>query len=167
MCLFISTCIYSDLSSITNKSTLVIGKTEKYARVKVRIGKRSYFAKANFYGNYKVKIPVQNTRTDISITAIDSKGNVSSGKTIKVVRVAPNMPTVYKITNKSTLVIGKTEKYARVKVRIGKRSYFAKANVSGSYKVKIPKKKVGTKIYVNATDARDAVSTTKIVYVKI
>ncbi|MES9682619.1 Ig-like domain-containing protein, partial [Gottfriedia acidiceleris] len=148
---------------VNNKSTSVTGKTEKYAMVTVKIGTKSYKAKADGYGNYKVIIPVQNTGISILTTATDSKGNVSVARTTKVVRVAPNMPTVKSVNNKSTSVTGKTEKYAMVTVKIGTKTYIAKADVYGNFKVSIPKQRAGTKIFVYAKDSKGFVSATRTV----
>lgn len=141
-------------NKVDNKAITVTGKAEKHATVTVKIGTKSYTAKANADGSYKVAIPVQNTGASILITATDSKGNRSVARTTKVVRVAPDMPTVNKVDNKATTVTGKTEKYATVTVKIGTKSYAAKANTDGSYKVSIPKQKIGTKLHVYATDVK-------------
>ncbi|MGJ7919617.1 Ig-like domain-containing protein [Neobacillus sp. LXY-4] len=153
------------VNTVNNKATTVTGKTEAYATVTVTIAGKTYSKKADGYGNYKVSIPVQNTGTSLSITAKDSAGNVSVARIVKVVRVAPNMPTVNTVRYYSTTVTGKTEKYATVTVKIGTKIYTAKANAYGDYKVYIPKQPVGTKLYVNAKDAQGQVSATKVVTV--
>ncbi|MBS4199066.1 hypothetical protein KHA93_05270 [Bacillus sp. FJAT-49732] len=153
------------VNEVNNKSTLVKGKTEPKAEVTVKIGTKVYKAKADGSGNFKVTIPVQNTGTMISITAKDSKENVSAINKTTVKRVAPNMPTVNAVNNNSTLVKGKTEPKAVVTVKIGTKAYTAKADVQGNYNVKIPKQRVGTKIYVNAKDKKGAISATKMIAV--
>ncbi|MBS4201190.1 hypothetical protein KHA93_16240 [Bacillus sp. FJAT-49732] len=153
------------VNKVNNKSTSVTGKTEPKAIVTVKIGTKTYTAKSDAKGNYKVTIPVQNTGTSISITAKDSKGNISAVRTAKVIRVAPNTPTVNAVNTKSTSVKGKTEPKAVVTVKIGAKTYTAKADGVGRYKVTIPKQQVGTKIYVNAKDKKGSISATRIVTV--
>ncbi|WP_185152225.1 Ig-like domain-containing protein [Peribacillus simplex] len=59
------------------------------------------------------------------------------------------MPTVNPVRYYTTTVTGNSEKYAKVTVKIGTKVYSAKANAYGTYKVNIPKQKVGTKISSN------------------
>ncbi|MBS4171707.1 Ig-like domain-containing protein [Bacillus sp. FJAT-49736] len=153
------------VNSVNNKSTLVMGEAEPKAIITVKIGTKVYKAKVDVLGNYKVTIPVQNTGTTVSVTASDSKENVSSVKSTKVIRVAPNMPTVNAVNNKSTIVAGKTEPKAIVTVKVGTKTFTAKANVKGNYKVTIQKQRIGTKIYVNAKDKKGVISATKIITV--
>ncbi|MFC0187131.1 Ig-like domain-containing protein [Fictibacillus aquaticus] len=151
--------------TVSNKAVYVLGKAEAYSSVVVKIGTKTYNGKASSTGTYKITIPVQNAGTSISITAKDKAGNVSAARSIKVTRVAPNMPTVNTVKTTSTSVTGKTEKYATVTVKIGSKVYSAKATSTGSFTVKIPKQKYGTKLYVNAKDSKKQVSATKIVSV--
>ena len=153
------------VKTVTNRSTAVSGKTEAYAAVTVTISTKSYKGKADKYGNYKVAIPVQNFGKTITVTARDKAGNKSKAKVIKVVRTAPNMPTVNKLTYKTATVTGKAEKNAAVSIKIGKKTYSAKASASGSFKVRIPKQRAGTKLYVNAKDSKGKVSATRTVAV--
>ncbi|WP_066391128.1 Ig-like domain-containing protein [Neobacillus mesonae] len=153
------------VNKVNNKATTVSGKTEAKATVTVKIASKTYKGKANSYGNYKVVIPVQNTGTSLSVTAKDGAGRVSASRSIKIIRVAPNLPIVNKVRYNSNTVSGKTEKYATVTVKIGKKNYTAKANVYGNFKVKIPKQRAGTKLYVNAKDAKEKISATRTVAV--
>ncbi|WP_144553828.1 Ig-like domain-containing protein [Peribacillus simplex] len=153
------------VNTVNNKATTVTGKTEKSATVTVTIGTKIYTAKADAYGTYKVVIPVQNASTTITVTAKDAAGKVSAARKISVTKVAPNMPTVNPVKYYTTTLTGKTEKYAKVTVKIGTKIYSAKANAYGTYKVNIPKQKVGTKIFINATDSKGRVSVTKSITV--
>jgi len=150
---------------VTNKSTTLSGKTEANASVTAVISGKKYTKAADRYGNIKIVIAVQNSGTKLLVTSKDSAGNVSKASSVLVVRVAPNLPTVNKVRYSSTTVTGKTEKYATVYVKIGSKTYKAKANVKGDYKVSIPKQRTGTKIYVNAKDSKGQVSATKSVIV--
>ncbi|MGG2028791.1 Ig-like domain-containing protein [Gottfriedia sp. S16(2024)] len=152
-------------NTVNNKTNTVTGKTEVNATVGVTISGKVYSAKADKYGNYKVGIPIQNSGISISITAKDSSGKISAARSIKVVRVAPNIPIVNTVKYYSTTVTGKTEKYAIVTVKIGTKTYTAKANVSGNYKVYIPKQRAGTKLNVNTKDSKGFVSATRVLTV--
>jgi hypothetical protein len=101
----------------------------------------------------------------ISVKAKDRADNDGAAKKITVKRVAPNRPTVNTVKYTSKKVTGKTEKHAKVTVKIGTKKYTAKANAYGAYKVNIPKQRAGTKLYVYAKDAKGKVSATKKVIV--
>ncbi|WP_082347238.1 Ig-like domain-containing protein [Bacillus sp. FJAT-18017] len=153
------------VSTVDNKDFAVSGKTEANATVTVAIAGKKYVKKADKYGNFKIGIPVQNWGTKISVTAKDSADRVSAAKSATVIRVAPNQPVVNKVRYYSTSVTGKTEKYATVTVKVGTRTYTAKANVYGTFSVKIPKYRVGTKMYFNAKDSKGKISVTRTVTV--
>ncbi|WP_155922100.1 Ig-like domain-containing protein [Bacillus sp. EB01] len=153
------------VSTVDNKDFAVSGKTEANATVTVAIAGKKYVKKADKYGNFKIGIPVQNWGTKISVTAKDSADRVSAAKSATVVRIAPNQPVVNKVRYYSTSVTGKTEKYATITVKVGTRTYTAKANVYGNFSVKIPKYRVGTKMYINAKDSKGKISVTRTVTV--
>jgi len=153
------------VNTVNNKAVSVTGKTEANATVSVVIAGKTYTAKADQYGNYNVKIPVQNTGTALSVTAKDSAGRVSAPRSTAVIRVAPNMPTVNSVRYYSTAVTGKTEKNVTVVIKIGTKTYSTKANTYGDYKLTISKQRAGTKLYVYAKDAYGKVSATRTVTV--
>ncbi|MBT2739025.1 Ig-like domain-containing protein [Bacillus sp. ISL-7] len=146
------------VNAVTNKAAQVTGKTEKYAVVTVGIGTRSYSAKADVYGNYKVAIPIQNSGTKLNITAKDTAGNISATRSVTVSRVAPNTPVVNVVNNKSSYVSGKTEKYAIVIAKIDLKTYSTKADAYGNYKIAIPIQNSGIKIYITAKDTAGNIS---------
>ncbi|MGF6953490.1 hypothetical protein QF028_005995 [Neobacillus sp. B4I6] len=141
------------VNTVTNKSTTVTGVTEKAATVIVKAGTLSYSGITDSYGKFTVKIPTQNSGVELSITAKDAAGNISSPKKMQVTRVAPNVPVVNVVSNKAATVTGKTEKYAVVSVFIGTKSYGTKADSVGNFKVAIPIQISGTSIKVNSTVA--------------
>ena len=155
------------VKSVSNKASTVSGSAEKNSTVRVKIGTKTYSSKADGNGNYKVTIPIQNAGVSLVVTAKDSAGKISAGKTITVTRVAPNMPTVNSVYTTSTKVKGKTEKKAVVTVKIGTRTYSAKADSEGSYAVTIPKQKKGTEISVTAKDSQGKVSAARKIKVKV
>jgi hypothetical protein len=146
------------VNTVNNKAAIITGKTEKYAIAFAKIGTKTYSAKADVYGNYKITIPIQNNGVKIGVTAKDSTGRISSVKTVAVTKVAPNIPAVNAVRYYSTAVTGKTEQYAFVTVKIGTRVYSTKANVYGNFKVVIPKQRLGTKLVVIAKDSKGRVS---------
>lgn len=58
--------------------------------------------------------------------------------------------SVNKIYTTTTKVKGKTKGKYRVKIKLGKKTYSAKATKKGNYSIKIPKQKVGKSFYVKA-----------------
>jgi phosphotransferase system HPr-like phosphotransfer protein len=154
------------VNAVSDKSTSVIGKTEPYAAVTVKIGTESYPYTASGTGYFKVTIPVQKAGTIITVTAQDAAGNMSAAKKVTVLdKTAPSVPTVNTVTDKATSVIGKTEPYAAVTVKIGTTSYPYTASGTGYFKVTIPVQKAGTIISVTAKDAAGNVSAAKKVTV--
>ncbi|MEE6450084.1 Ig-like domain-containing protein [Gottfriedia acidiceleris] len=152
------------VNTINNKAATVTGKTEKYAVVTVKIGTKSYSAKADSVGNFKVSIPIQNSGISINITSTVA-GKVSNARSLKVTRVAPNIPVVSSVRYYSTTVTGKTEKYAVASVKIGTKVYTYKANSYGNFKVNIPKQKAGTYLYVTVKDTKGLISAIRTVKV--
>ncbi|OIK13051.1 hypothetical protein BIV60_15345 [Bacillus sp. MUM 116] len=153
------------VNTVTNTANAVSGKTEAKATVILTIKGKVYSGKADASGNYKIVIPIQNTGTIVSVKAKDSAGNVGAAISAKVIRVAPNMPTVGIVKSTSSAVTGSTEKYAVVMVKIGNKTYTAKAGSTGKYKVTIPKQKAGKKLYVSAKDQKGKISATRTITV--
>lgn len=154
------------VNSVSNKASSVSGKAEKSTTVTVKIDSKSFTGKADSYGDFKITIPVQPADKKLHITATNRHGHVSASNTVTVKRVAPNMPTVNKVTNKATVVSGKTEKYATVSVKIGTKTYSQKADAGGNYKVSIPLQNAGTSLNVTAKDNTGAVSAARTVKVE-
>ncbi|MDZ5471471.1 Ig-like domain-containing protein [Bacillus sp. 31A1R] len=154
------------VNTVSNKSTSITGKTEKYAIISIKIGTKTYSGKADRYGNYKVSIPVQNSGTSFTVTAKDSGGKISYGKVGKVVRIAPDIPVVNTVKYYSTTITGKAGKRSTVIAKIGTKTYSSKASSYGNFKIPISKQRVGTTIYVYAKDSRGNLSVKRTVKVK-
>jgi large repetitive protein len=151
---------------VTNLSKMVTGLVESNAYVRVFIGKSVLVAKADSNGNFRVAIPVQKAGVKIILTAIDAEGNESSGKSITVIdKIAPTAPTVNSVSNKTRVLIGRSEAGAAIIVTIGKAKYMAKADGKGNFKVMIPVQKAGIRIHLVAKDAAGNLSTAKNVAV--
>ncbi|WP_168193778.1 Ig-like domain-containing protein [Lysinibacillus sp. SGAir0095] len=146
------------VNPVSNNAGYVTGKTEKYALVTASIGSKSYSSKADAYGNYKMAIPVQNSGAKISIKSKDTAGRISANTSVTVNRAAPNLPVANPVRYYSTSVTGKTEAHISVSVKIGTRTYSAKSNSYGNYKITIPKQKKGTKLMLTAKDVKGKIS---------
>jgi hypothetical protein len=96
---------------------------------------------------------VQNSGTEISVTSTDIFQNQSLSKKVAVTRIAPNIPMVNTVTNKSTTVSGVTEKAAAVIVKAGTLSYSGIADSHGKFTVKIPTQNSGVELIITAKDA--------------
>jgi hypothetical protein len=130
------------VNPVTNKATTVTGVTVKSGVVTVKAGASSYKGNADANGKFTVTIPAQSSGTVLSVTATDA-GGTSLPKTLQVTRIAPNIPVVNAVNNKSAWVTGKTEKYAIMTVQIGSKYYSGKADSVGNFKVSIPIKTAG------------------------
>jgi hypothetical protein len=153
------------INPINNKSTYIAGRTEPYAIVSVIVNGRTYSNKADAKGIFKITIPVQNLGTRVLIVAKDQQIMNSATRVTTVIRVAPNMPTVNPIRTSTTLVTGKTEAYVMVSVKIGVKSYTAKSDKYGNFKVTIPKQRKGTKSTIYAKDAKGQLSAARTITV--
>ncbi|GAB1805371.1 Ig-like domain-containing protein [Priestia megaterium] len=155
------------VNTITDQTTNVTGQTEGNATVYVKEGSKVLGrAKATSTGTFGVKIAKQKAGTRISIVAQDTSKNVSKARIIFVQdKTPPPAPKVNNLTNKSTHVIGTTEANATIEVKVGtKLMGSGKANSKGSFDIRIPKQKAGTKVDVFAKDAaKNQSKTTKVV----
>ncbi|MEM5017005.1 Ig-like domain-containing protein [Metabacillus indicus] len=155
-------------NEVSDQSTEVTGKAEASSTVTVMIGQDKYTAAADSEGSYKVTIPKQKAGTVLKITAADAAGNVSEELSMIVKETADSsIPTANEVSDHSKEITGKAEAGSVVTVTIGtkKKKYTATANAAGDFKVKIPKQKAGTIIYLTATDADGNISGTRTVIV--
>lgn len=100
----------------------------------------------------------------VAVKAWDAKSD--TGKYSLEVRSSHLLPslTVNSVTTRSTVIKGKTAKYANVYFKIGKKTYTRKANSKGDYSFKMKKQKAGSVIRVTAKNKYG--STVKQVTVK-
>lgn len=68
---------------------------------------------------------------------------------VKCPSLIPSAPTVYEVSNLSTIVKGKTEANAAVSVKIASKVYTTTSDKSGNFTVTIPKQVQGVKILVS------------------
>ncbi|MEH7505846.1 L,D-transpeptidase family protein [Neobacillus drentensis] len=107
------------------------------------------------------------TRTKVVIVSSKNSFNQLAAPYYKNIDIiAPSVPTVNVVTDKSKELSGKTEKGAKVTVTIGTKKYTAKpADLNGKFKVTIPQQKAGNKVFISATDYAGNISGTKTVVV--
>ncbi|MCE4049536.1 Ig-like domain-containing protein [Bacillus sp. Au-Bac7] len=157
------------VSSISDATTYVTGKTEAKAKVYVKRGSTTIgTATADSKGAYKIKIAKQKAGTYLTVYAEDAAHNKSNSVSIKVAdKTAPGAPSAKTVTSKSTSISGSAEKGATVYVYRGSK-YLGKATVSsnGTYKVKLRKQKKGTSLKLYAKDKAGNKSSYRTIKVK-
>ncbi|SCS69107.1 Ig-like domain-containing protein [Staphylococcus caeli] len=118
-------------------------------------------------GKYFMKIPKQSAGTNIQIFTKNKYNNKSKVITVRVIdRTAPMVPTANKLTPKSKIISGKSEKYSTLYVyrgttKIGQ----VKVDSKGNYKLNIKAQKKGAKLTLYAMDA--AKNKSKKIYIKV
>jgi len=144
------------VSTFADNQTTINGKAEPASIVTIKSGSKTLgTATTNSKGVFQVKIKSkQKAGTTLTVYAKDKAGNQSGGKSFKVIdKTAPGVPTVNKVTTKSTTVTGKAEKSSTIYLYNGKKK-IGKVTVDskGNYKIKISKQKKGTTLKVYAQD---------------
>ncbi|MDN7241699.1 Ig-like domain-containing protein [Planococcus sp. N028] len=142
------------VNTVGDNSTTVSGKAESGAKVYAYVGSTKLGEATAKSGAYSIKIAKQKTGTIIAVYAVDASNNKSGSKSVKVVdKTAPPIPTVNKVTSKSTAVAGKGEKAATVLIYNGsKKIGQGTVDSKGNLKVKIVPQKKGSFLKVYAQD---------------
>ncbi|EGA90857.1 modifier protein of major autolysin LytC [Planococcus donghaensis MPA1U2] len=148
-----------------NENTIkVTGNAEAGSLVTVK-AKDVVLGEAIADGNrqYSISMAKQKAGTILFVYSTDEAGNVSEYTELKVKDTeAPAMPTVEKVTDKSTSVKGTAEAKSFVSVKVGGTEVGkSTASTTGSFDVAITKQKAGTKLSVTATDNDGNVSAAK------
>lgn len=158
------------VKTISNRTTYVTGTAKSKLTVVIKNASKKVIGqgRVNSKGQFKIKIKKQKAGTKLYITAVDSAKRTS--KIVKITvkdKIAPSTPKVYKVTSHSTIVKGKTEKYATVTVRAkGRTIGKSKATSKGNFSVKIKRQKAGTVVYVAAKDKAGNTSKARKITVK-
>ncbi|MDF2946196.1 MAG: wprA 1 [Bacillales bacterium] len=153
-------------STVFFDSDVFIGMPENKANLSLSYGKKNLRIvkdtniKAD--GEYKLQL-----NAGASAMRAASKP-IKINKSIKFVidKTPPLPPKVNKITRKTTMISGKTDKKATVNIGIiGRKGITVKANKNGYFSAKIPKLKAGTKIKFTVKDrfGRSSKPTIKVV----
>jgi hypothetical protein len=143
------------VNDVSDQDTAVTGHAEPGSTVSVSAnGAFVALSAAGIDGSFYVSIPVQTAGTELTVTATDQAGHTSEAATLIVLdRTAPVTPTVNDMTEKDTVVKGKTEANAQVTVYLGTTVLgTGKADASGAFSISITKQKAGSTIDVAAKD---------------
>lgn len=124
---------YPSVEGLDNKSKYITGQlnNESHCQIfavigtKVYVskngGKEAYIASTKYStsktivetayketnGSFSLKVAVQNANKDVKVFAVDTIGRVSAVNNFKVEEVAPNKPTIYKVSDAEQVVYGK------------------------------------------------------------
>ncbi|MBD8013379.1 Ig-like domain-containing protein, partial [Planococcus wigleyi] len=156
------------IDKVTDKTVSITGKSEAGAVLSIKAGTTEIGnATANEEGHYTVTVKKQQAGTVLKATATDKAGNISQATQTTVLdATAPALPTVTKITDKSTALEGTAEAGSVIVVRAaGVEISKATTDSSGKFAVAIAKQKAGTKLSVTAVDKAGNVSSAKEVTV--
>nr|WP_246231670.1 S8 family serine peptidase [Sporosarcina jiandibaonis] len=144
------------VNAVSNKSTVVTGKTAAGLKVKIKNKSKKVIASgtANSKGDFKIKIKKQKAGTTLYVTTTDlAKRESKATKIVVKDKIPPKAPKVNAVTTNDTVIKGKTEAYATVTVtRKGKKIGSKKANSKGEFKVKIKKQKANSVLTISAKD---------------
>ncbi|MCM3546827.1 Ig-like domain-containing protein [Priestia megaterium] len=155
------------MNAVSNQSTSVTGTAEANTTVYVKIGSKTLgIGMASSKGAFNIKVPKQKAGTKLSVTVQNAAKNASKATVVTVQdKTAPPAPKVNNLTTKSTHVVGTTEANTIIEVKVGTKLIGSgQANSKGSFDVRIPKQKAGTKVNVFAKDAaKNQSKTTKVV----
>ncbi|PKG25322.1 Ig-like domain-containing protein [Niallia nealsonii] len=155
------------VDAISDKSAVITGKAESNTKVYAYAGSKKLGETTAKSGKYSIKISKQKAGTSISVYTVDTAGNISANKTVKVLdKTAPKTPSVDSVSDKSTAVTGTAEAKSKVYAYVGSKK-IGEATVpsNGKYSIKIVKQKAGTSISVYSLDAAKNKSGTKTVKV--
>jgi lipoprotein-anchoring transpeptidase ErfK/SrfK len=146
----------TSIPSISDQSQSISGKSEPNADVLIYLNKKVLAkGKVNSVGKFTIKMAKQKANTVLQVVAIDKSKNQSKPVSIRVLdRTAPSTPTIQTVKENATVISGKTEANASVKLYLnGKYTAKTSASKNGSYTFKVSKLKVFTPIKVQSIDA--------------
>ena len=140
------------VNRVYENATRINGKTRKKNIVRVKIGKKTYKAKANKKGKFTVKIPRVAVGKKYTLKSYKGK---KIYKTKKVYVIAKKLK-INKYTPNSKSISGYTRPSYKVKVKIAGKTYVKKASaVTGYWKVKPDNnKKIGTTVSVKVVNTK-------------
>lgn len=140
------------VNRVYENATRINGKTRKKNIVRVKIGKKTYKAKANKKGKFTVKIPRVAAGKKYTLKSYKGK---KIYKTKKVYVIAKKLK-INRYTPNSKSISGYTRPSYKVKVKIAGKTYVKKASaVTGYWKVKPDNnKKIGTTVSVKVVNTK-------------
>lgn len=138
------------VNTVYDTTTKVKGKTKKRYKVKLKVGKKTYTAKANKKGKFQIRIPKQKPGKKLVIK-VYRKNKYYTKKKIYVIA---KKPVINRFSMNSKTIKGYTGKKYKVVVRMNEKTYKTTSNKnSGKFTVKMKEKAgkntVNIRIYKN------------------
>jgi len=143
----------SGVSTVSDRSTSINGKTEMYADVRVKkngvtIGQTSTEEKTDF----TIPIARQSAGTNLILSVTDQAGNTKQ-QTIRVLdKTAPAAAKVAMFSDAMTTLSAVAEKNSTVVVMNGSKTIGQGTSSSTAFSIRVPKQKAGTKLKVYVYD---------------
>ncbi|KAA0548363.1 peptidase M30, hyicolysin [Bacillus sp. BGMRC 2118] len=149
------------VNEVSDKTTTVTGTAEAGSKVEVRSnGTLLGSGTTGTDGKFMITIPAQKAGTTLTLTAVDTAGNISEFVTVVVKdTTAPATPIVNEVTDKTTTVTGTAEAGVKVEVHVnGTLLASGTAGTDGKFTITIPAQKAGITLLVTAVDQAGNVS---------
>jgi cell wall-associated protease len=146
--------LQAQVNTFVSTQKIVTGKAQSGSTVKVMNGSKTLgTAKADAKNTFSVTIPAQKADTVLQVIVTNGKASTSIRA---VVQKAPAKPAVKAVTNKDEYVTGTSKANFTVNVKNSAKKVIAsaKADAKGAFKVKIPKQKENTVLYITATNSQ-------------
>ncbi|WP_051348503.1 Ig-like domain-containing protein [Peribacillus kribbensis] len=154
------------INKIYNTASFITGSTEGYASAAVKIGTKTYTAKANAAGSFTISIPRQKAGTIIYYYAKDAAGNQSSVYKTPAAKAIPAQPRLNQVWSTSSTVSGQAAAHSAIEIKINGKTYKTTADKNGKFKRSISPQKAGTKLYAAAMDSAGTRSASAVIIVK-
>jgi hypothetical protein len=155
--------------SVDNNDKTIKGKAEAYSYITIKNGKTTVATgKASSKGTFSISIKkAQKAGSTLTVTAKDAAGNVSYGKSTKVLdKIAPAKPRVYYVHSNDKVVRGTAEANSYITIKKGSKVIATgKTSSKGKYSVKIKAQKKGTVLAITAKDKSNNVSSRRVITV--
>src|SRR6478752_4096705 len=146
--------LQAQVNTFVSTQKIVTGKAQSGSTVKVMNGSKTLgTVKADAKNTFSVNIPAQKADTVLQVVVTNGKASTSIRA---VVQKAPAKPAVKAVTNKDEYVTGTSKANFTVNVKNSAKKVIAsaKADAKGAFKVKIPKQKENTVLYITATNSQ-------------
>jgi len=142
------------VNTVTDLDIKLNGFTQGGAQINVFSGATMVASGvASESGDFSIDLPLQLAGTNLTVVATSKNGQYKASTTVTVKdETAPVIPSIDKVTQKTTIISGKTEKNVIVTIKIGSRTYTTTSDKYGKYKIKIATPKKGLTVFVFAKD---------------
>ncbi|MEK6446616.1 S8 family peptidase [Priestia aryabhattai] len=146
--------LQAQVNTFVSTQKVVTGKAQSGSTVKVMNGSKTLgTVKADAKNTFSVNIRAQKADTVLQVVVTNGKASTSIRA---VVQKAPAKPAVKAVTNKDEYVTGTSKANFTVNVKNSAKKVIAsaKADAKGVFKIKIPKQKENTVLYITATNGQ-------------